>query len=395
MLAALAACLALATTLIAVLAGYLALADLLIRETIWTGTVLALLFLAWVISDDGFPALLSARSPVGRLFRGPLGLTDESVDHIAVLLSGLGRVLLFLVAWTLILIPAGVSPGEFAGRITSAKSVFKIGQVSLSPGAILGSLALFLVVMAATRAVRGWLEERYLPKTHLDVGVRMSVAALFSYLGVAIALILAFAYLGLSFSQITLFASALSVGIGFGLQSIISNFVSGLILLVERPVKVGDWIAIGDLQGDVKAINIRATEINMLDRSLLIVPNSELVTKTVRNVTHGGALGRVMIILHMDNAVRPTAAREVVLARLIEHPAVLSEPGPAVYFTDVRNGVLELTALAFVPSPRQAFGAKSELLYQIVEDMQDAGMALSSTSTLINVGHPEGSHRAG
>ncbi len=139
-------------------------------------------------------------------------------------------------------------------------------------------------------------------------------------------------------------------------------------------MKARQWIAIGDLQGDVKAINIRATEINMLDRSLLIVPNSELVTKTVRNVTHGGALGRVMIVLHMDNTVKPSAAREVVLARLIEHPAVLSEPGPAVYMTDVRNGVLELTALAYVPSPRQAFGAKSELLYQIVEDMQDRDM---------------------
>jgi potassium efflux system protein len=394
-LAALAAGLALATALVAVVSGYLALAGLLMRETIWIATVLALLFLAWVITDDGFPALLSPRSAVGRLLRGPLGLSDESADHIAVLLSGLGRVILLLVAWTLILVPAGASPGEFAGRVASAKSVFKIGQVSVSPGAILGSIALFFLGMAATRAIRGWLDERYLPKTHLDVGVRTSVSALFSYVGVAVALILAFAYLGLSFTQITLFASALSVGIGFGLQSIISNFVSGLILLVERPVKVGDWIAIGDLQGDVKAINIRATEINMLDRSLLIVPNSELVTKTVRNVTHGGALGRVVIVLHMDNTVKPSAAREVVLARLSAHPAVLSEPGPAVYMTDVRNGALELTALAYVPSPRQAFGAKSELLYQIVEDMQDRGMTLWSTSTLVNIGRPDRATRAG
>jgi small-conductance mechanosensitive channel len=83
------------------------------------------------------------------------------------------------------------------------------------------------------------------------------------------------------------------------------------------------------------------------------------------------------------------------MARLSAHPAVLSEPGPAVYMTDVRNGALELTALAYVPSPRQAFSAKSDLLYQIVEDMQDRGMTLSSSSTLINVGHPEEPHRTG
>jgi potassium efflux system protein len=94
-----------------------------------------------------------------------------------------------------------------------------------------------------------------------------------------------------------------------------------------------------------------------------------------------------MIVLHMDNAVKPAAVRELVLARLRAHPTVLAEPGPAVYFTDVRNGVLELTALAYVPSPRQAFSAKSDLLYDIVDDLQNQGMALSSTSTLLSVAH--------
>ena len=394
-LAALAAGLALAVALVAALAGYLALAGLLMREMIWVATILAMLFLAWVVVDDAFPALLSVRSPVGRFIRGPLNVADESADHIAIVLSGLGRLALLPVALMLSLMPAGAAPGEFLARVISARSQIRIGQITLSPGAVLGSIVLFFLGMAATHAVRRWLEQRYLPRTHLDVGVRTSVSALFSYVGVAIAVILAMAYLGLSFTQFALFASALSVGIGFGMQSVISNFVSGLILLVERPIKVGDWIAIGDLQGDVKAINIRATEINMLDRSLLIVPNSELVTKTVRNVTHAGALGRVMLVLHMNNAVSPSAARDLVLARLRAHPTVLAEPGPAVYFTDAKNGVLELTALAYVPSPRQAFAAKSELLFEIVEDLQTQGMALSSTNPVVNVGRADLRPRSG
>ena len=286
-LATLAAWLALVVALGAVLLGYLALATLLMRETIWIAAVLGMLFLALLFFDDVFSAVLSRSTRLGRLLRDGLGTADESIEHFAVLLSGASRLAVLAAGWALILLPAGASPGDLVARVTTGQAVIKIGQVSVSPGAIVGSIVLFAIGMFATRATRGWLENRYLPKTRMDVGVRTSVSALFSYLGVAIALVLAFAYLGLSFSQITLFASALSVGIGFGLQSIISNFVSGLILLVERPVKVGDWVAIGDLQGDVKAINIRATEINMLDRSLLIVPNSDLVTKAVRNVTHG------------------------------------------------------------------------------------------------------------
>ena len=106
---------------------------------------------------------------------------------------------------------------------------------------------------------------------------------------------MASAYLGLHLTQVTLIASALSVGIGFGLQAVVQNFVSGLILLVERPVKVGDWVALGDIEGDIRRINVRATEIQMGDRSTMIVADSELITKTVRNVTWGAPLGQVQI----------------------------------------------------------------------------------------------------
>ncbi len=359
------------------------------RETIWIGAILALLFLLLRFADDFFPAVLSDRSPLGRLLRGPVGIQDHTIEHTAVLFSGLTRLVLLLFGWSAILLPFGASAGDILKRVTSTEAIFTLGQVTISPGAVFGSVGLFVLGLVATRAVRGWLENRYLPKTRMDIGVRTSLSALFSYLGIALALLLAFAYLGLSFSQITLFASALSVGIGFGLQSIIGNFVSGLILLVERPVKVGDWVAIGDLEGDVRAINIRATEIDMWDRSKLIVPNSELVSKTVRNVTHAGALGRVRIILHLDVAVDPEAVKSLVLARLTGHPDVLTQPAPAVFFTDVKDGNLEFTAIAYVPSPRKAFGVKSELLFQIIPDLKAHGMNLASSNAVVNVGLPE------
>lgn len=388
-LAALAAWLALGAALLAVLLGYLALATFLMREAIWIAVVLASLFLLLRLADDLCPSVLAPRAPLGRLVKTAIGLSDAALEQSGVLFSGLARLALLLFGWAAILAPFGASTGYIAGRITSVNTVFRFGQVSISPGAIFGGVGLFFLGLLLTRAVRGWLVMRYLPKTRLDVGVRTSVAAGVTYLGVLIAILLTFAYLGLSFSQIALLASALSVGIGFGLQSIIGNFVSGLILLAERPVKVGDWIAIGELEGDVKRINIRATEIEMTDRSKLIVPNSDLISKTVRNVTHAGSIGRVKLVLAVEGAADPALMRELLLEQLAAHGEILPEPKAAVFLSDVRDGALEFTALAYVASPRQVYRIKSELLFGIVPALKAKAIALASSTPVVNIGLPD------
>ncbi|MCL8396277.1 mechanosensitive ion channel family protein, partial [Pseudomonas aeruginosa] len=133
------------------------------------------------------------------------------------------------------------------------------------------------------------------PKTELDLGARNSVSTVARYVGIIIAVIWALSAMGLQLSKLALLVSALSVGIGFGLQVITQNFVSGLILLAERPVKIGDWVKLGDQEGDIRRISLRSTEIQVGDKSTLIVPNSELVTKTVRNMTMGNNQGRIQI----------------------------------------------------------------------------------------------------
>ncbi|HEX4742850.1 MAG TPA: DUF3772 domain-containing protein [Caulobacteraceae bacterium] len=384
--AALAGWLSVVVSLGAVLLGYLAFAEFLMRETIWIAAILGLLFLLLRIADDLTPALIASSTPFGGMLASGLGLSSGAVDQIAVLASGVARVLLILFGWMAVIAPFGASAGDIFGRVTSTSFVFKLGKVEVSPGAVLGAIALFLIGLAATRAVRGWLEARYLPKTQLDVGVRTSLSAGVTYLGGFIAILVAFAYLGLSVSQIALFASALSVGIGFGLQSIIGNFVSGLILLAERPVRVGDWIAIGDLEGDVQKISIRATEIEMTDRSRLIVPNTDLVSKTVRNVTHSGALGRVRLVLRVVDSADPAQVRDLIVNRLKEQEGVLDDPLPAAYITDVRDGYIEFTAFAYMATPRTVFGAKSDVLFKLVPDLRAAGISLYSSSTVVNVG---------
>src|SRR3546814_5716488 len=129
--------------------------------------------------------------------------------------------------------------------------------------------------------------------------MRLSAATLFGYAGYVLVFSLTLSAVGIGLERVAWIASELSVGIGFGLQAVVQNFVSGLILLAERPVKVGDWVSLGGVEGDILRINVRATEIQMSDRSTVIVPNSELVTKTVRNVTHSNPLGVVQVKLTM------------------------------------------------------------------------------------------------
>lgn len=387
--AALAAWLALGLALLAVLFGYLAMASFLTRETIWIATVLASLFLFLRFVDDLFPALMAPSFPVGRLVQTAVGFSDHALEQIGVLLSGLFRLLLLIVGWAAILARFGAGVDDVVARITSTSLVIRLGQLSISPGAILGGLAVFLLSVAITRAVRRWLEFRYLPKTRLDLGMRTSLATGVSYMGVLVAILLACAYLGVSLDRLALLAGALSVGIGFGLQAIIGNFVSGIILLVERPIRVGDWIAVGELEGDVKRINIRATEIEMTDRSKLIVPNSDLISKTVRNITHNSALGRVKIVLKTENAADPALVRDILLAEIQGHGEVLAEPAAAVFLTDARDGGLEFSAFAYVASARQAYRVKSELLFQIVPALRSRDIVLANPTPVINLAMPD------
>jgi small-conductance mechanosensitive channel len=393
-LAAVVAWLALGAALIAMITGYVALASFIMGELIRIAAVLAGLFLLMRFVDDISDALFAPRQPLSRLIEAATGLSENALEQLGVLLSGALRLGLMVFGWMAMVAPFGASVGETLARATSTEMVFKLGQISISPGLIFGAAVVFAAGLLITRVVRSWVESTYLPKTRIDAGLRTSISAGLTYLGAVIALLTSSAYLGLSLDKIALFASALSVGVGFGLQAVIGNFVSGLILLAERPVKVGDWIAIGSQEGDVRRINMRATEIEMGDRSKLIVPNSELVSKTVRNVTRGGALGQVKIVLRVANDADAAAVRELLLDKLVAHPGVLRDPPPGVFLTDVAEGALEFTALAAVASARDAFGVKSDLLFTIVAALKTLGVQLATPMTVIQLSAPVGSPKA-
>ena len=170
---------------------------------------------------------------------------------------------------------------------------FRVGGLTVSVGSILSAVVLLLIGIFVTRMLQGWLERNFLPRTRLDPGLQNSVSSLFGYSGFIIAIFISLAELGIDLQKIALIAGALSVGIGFGLQSIVSNFVSGIILLAERPIRVGDRVVVKNEEGIVRRISVRATEIETYDRASVIIPNSELVTGVVKNWTHSDTVGRI------------------------------------------------------------------------------------------------------
>ncbi len=375
------AALAVLAAVLALLLGYVALAGMLARQTVWFGVVFATTYLLSMLVEDLSEALLSSQGAVGRHLHSALGLEGRLLDQLAVLASGVLRVLLLFYMVIALMAPFGTGPDELFRRGSRIDGALKIGDFVLSPQALATAALILVGGFVAIRLFKGWLSERYFPNTALDPGMRSSITTLLGYIGGVVVIAIALAGLGISVERIAWVASALSVGIGFGLQAIVQNFISGLILLAERPVRVGDWVKLGDTEGDVRRVNVRATEIQVGDRSTVIVPNSEFITKTVRNMTLTGAQGRVQLSLPAPLDTDARRMRELILQAFRAHEAILAEPAPVVQLDGIHNGTLTFIATGWVASPRSAGGTRSDVLFAILDALRAEGLYLSPPAT--------------
>ena len=178
--------------------------------------------------------------------------------------------------------------------------------------------------------------------------------------------------------RIALLLSALSVGIGFGLQAITQNFVSGLILLAERPIKIGDLIRVGTDEGDVKRISVRSTEIELSDHSTLIVPISVLITKSVLNKTLAGPLGRIKIQFSVPIATDADRVKALVLETFANEPTILDAPAPLVQLDGIADGRILFNCYGHVVSPRNTGDARSNVLLELLRRMRSEGVELGT-----------------
>ncbi|MDB5777378.1 MAG: mechanosensitive ion channel family protein [Herbaspirillum sp.] len=379
--------LVLIVSLLSLLMGYVAFGSFVVKQVAWTLIVLSSAYLLATLIDDACTAIGSAAQQAEDAAPATPNATHIR-DQAAVLFSGTARLVVALIALTLLAAPFGEGPAELLHRADQFQDGIKIGEIAIKPGAVLQALLVLGLTLFCLRILKRWLESRYLPTTRLDAGMQTSAATLFGYAGGVLAVALSLSAVGIGLERIAWVASALSVGIGFGLQAIVQNFVSGLILLAERPVKVGDWVSLSGVEGDIRRINVRATEIQMGDRSTVIVPNSEFITKIVRNVTHTNPLGLVQIKLPLPPDTDADKAYTLLLEAFQRNEDVLDTPAPAVFLDGLDSTAMTFNATGFVSSPRLAYGARSALLFDVLKQLRSAGISIAKPTTMLIGGQP-------
>ncbi len=358
---------------IAILAGYPTFASFFLDQVIWISGVATVYFMASLLVEEAIGAGFKPTSRFGLWLVNRIGLQRNSLELIGVVLSGALRVAFFLVAVAAALAPWGLQSADVPFDLRAAFFGFKVGDVLISPVSIVVAVAIFGLIWAAVHALQRWLDGALLPRTGLDAALRNSITTSLGYVGFILAAGLSLGYLGLSFDKLAIVAGALSVGIGFGLQSIINNFVSGLILLWERAVRVGDWIIVGGDQGFVRRINIRSTEIETVDRAQVIIPNSSLITGVVKNLVRNDRTGRVVIPVTVAGAADPEKVREVLFAAAKGNDRVLKIPAPQIFFTGMSGSALTFELAAFISDVETMARVRSDLHFEIFKQIKAHG----------------------
>ena len=358
---------------IALVAGYAGVAAFISLRVIVAAAVFGALFLLLVITQTLF-ASINEQTPKGQMLAENLGIDPRTLGLSGALLSALIRVLLIATSFLLIIGPWEVSTADLFDTVRNIPFGFKIGEIRVSFQAILAAILVLVLLLVLMRIIQRWLERELLPRTGLEPSLQLSIVTIFGYVGAITAIALALSGLGFDLQKIALIAGALSVGIGFGLQSIVSNFVSGLILLTERPIRVGDSIVVKGEEGWVRRVRVRATEIETFDRASVIIPNSEFITGVVKNWTRANRLGRIVVKVGVSYETDPDRVRDILTDIANAHPQIVQTPPPAAYLVAFGETQLEFELRCVVAEVEKGLSVRSELHYAIIQKFREAGI---------------------
>lgn len=360
--------------IIAALSGYVGLARFIATQIVMTGAIVVTMYIGILTGKAVAKQNALADTVVGRYLERRFGLEQVALDQ-AGLAAGLAiYALVVLVFIPLILLQWGFQIADIQAWAYRIFTEIKVGSITISLVGIFVGILLFIAGFVVTRWFQRWLDGNVMARSRVDTGVRNSVKTGIGYLGLGLAGLIGISAAGLDLSSLALVAGALSLGVGFGLQNIVSNFVSGLILLVERPFKVGDWVVTGTTEGFVKRISVRATEIETFQRQTIMVPNSLFINAMVGNWTHRNKLGRSDIPVTVSYESVPRQVMDTLLEIAAAHPLVLRNPEPVAVFSAFGDSTMTFELRVYLADIVNGGGVRNELRLAIYERFREEGL---------------------